>query len=137
MTNRLASETIWLLLSLIAGSAMAGCGDSDRASVTGTLLRKDGAPLVGARVIARSPQTGESSYGITDAEGKFELGASADSRGVSPGDYELLIVEDRGDPDHRKPRSIAAKYRNSSTSGLSVNVKAGEQAEVNFTLDAQ
>jgi hypothetical protein len=137
MTNRLVSETIWLLLTLIVGSAIAGCGDSDRANVTGTLLRKDGAPLVGARVIARSPQTGESSYGITDSDGKFELGASAETRGIPPGDYELLIVEDRGDPDHRKPRSIAAKYRNSSTSGLKVNVKAGEQAEVNATLDPQ
>ena len=124
---------MWLTAqSLIA---IAGCGSSDRANVTGTLLRKDGTPLVGARVIARSPETGESAYGITDSEGRFELGAAAESGGIPPGGYEVLIVEDRGDPDHRKPLSIAAKYRDPSASGLKVNVTAGEQAELNLTLD--
>jgi hypothetical protein len=114
---------------------VVGCGSSDHGNVTGTLLRKDGTPLAGARVVARSLETGDSAYGITDSAGKFDLGKSGEAPGIPPGEYAVFIIENRGDPDHRQPVSIAAKYRNPSASGLKVKVAQGEQAEVNLTLD--
>jgi hypothetical protein len=115
-------------------TVVAGCG-GDRATVTGKLLRKDGAPLVGARVIATSAESGKSAYGTTDQHGEFELGVSEQGDGVPPGSYEIMIVEDRGDPDNRRPATIAAKYRESSRSGLELNVTAGDIVELNATLD--
>lgn len=111
-----------------------GCGSSDRGNVAGTLQRNDGTPLVGARVVIRSVSTGESAHGITDSAGKFDLGASAKG-GLSPGEYEVLILEDRGSPDQRQPLTIAAKYRDPAASGLKVNVSAGEQTALNLTLE--
>ena len=123
---------IALLLSLMFST---GCGNPERATVSGTLLRKDGTPLAGARVIARSNETGKAGYGQTDGHGRFELGVAEESDGIPPGDYYVVIVEDRGDEHNRRPPTIAAKYRNPSTSGLALTVKAGENAELNATLE--
>jgi Carboxypeptidase regulatory-like domain len=110
--------------------ALPGCGKSDRGSISGTLLRKDGSPVATSRVVARSKESGATAYGTTDKAGYFEI-----NDGLAPGDYDLNILEDRGDPDSRRPATIAAKYRDPAKSGLSVNVQAGRSATVNLTLD--
>jgi hypothetical protein len=112
-----------------------GCGSSDRASVTGKLLRSDGSPLVGARIIATSAETGKSAYGTTDKDGEFTLGVVQEGDGVPPGDYKVMIMEDLGDPDNRSRPTIAAKYRNPEMSGLSLSVEAGQNVELNQTLE--
>jgi hypothetical protein len=131
MMNR-RSVMPWAAITLLAA---AGCQGNDRAKVSGKLLRQDGTPLAGARVIATSGSAGKSAYGTTDQQGKFELGVAQEGDGVPPGKYEVTIVEDRGDPDNRRPASIAAKYRDPATSGLTLDVQAGETAELNLTLE--
>lgn len=127
-------------LYLVAGVALTlignhGCGSSDRATVTGKLVRSDGSPLVGARVIATSAETGKSAYGTTNEDGEFTLGVVQEGDGVPPGDYKVIIIEDLGDPDNRSRPTIAAKYRNPETSGLALSVEVGQSAELNPTLD--
>jgi hypothetical protein len=112
---------------------MPGCGGSSTGTVHGTVLHSDGSPLVGARVIARSA-AGETAYGTTDANGRFELGA-ASGDGVPPGDYDVIVLEDRGDPDSRQSLTVAAKYRDPEKSGLAVSVQPGESQPLNLTLD--
>jgi hypothetical protein len=94
-------------------------------------------PLVGARVVARSGESGKSVYGTTDSEGRFTLRSDGADDGIPPGSYDISVLEDRGDPDSRSRPTIAAKYRDPTTSGLKVEVGVGESKEAIFTLDAK
>lgn len=128
-------------LIAIGGLAFAiavsvGCNRSDRCSVSGTLLHADGTPLVGARVIARSGD-GKYAYGMTDSVGLFKLGIDKPGDGVPPGEYQLSISEDRGDADNRRRPTIAEKYENAKTSGLSINAEAGGSENREFKLDSR
>jgi hypothetical protein len=122
-------------LAAIVVATVAGCGGSQHGDVTGTLQRRGGAPLIGARVVATSKETGKSVYGTTDQAGNFELGAGENGDGIPPGNYDVIIVENRGDPDNRRPPAIAAKYGDARLSGLQVSVEAGQTKQLNITLD--
>ena len=137
--------TTWLLtlrFSLVtcvvplAAIVSTGCGAADTGRVSGTVLNASGAPLVRARVIARSAETGKSVYATSDSSGNFELNGG-DGEGLPAGEYDVIVLEDRGDPDVRQPLTVAAKYRNHETSGLKVTVKAGESIEMNLELNGR
>ena len=115
--------------------AVAGCGDTNKASVSGTVVRKDGSPLVGARVVARSKETGTSGTGLTDQQGKYELGTSEIGDGIPPGNYYVIVIEDLGDPDNPQRPRISTKYMRPSASGLQLGVQAGENMAFDMTLD--
>lgn len=114
---------------------LAGCSNSDRASVQGKLMRHDGSPLVGARIIATSPDIGKSAHAQTDAEGNYNLGGSKKGDGIYPGTYTLVIQESRGDTETRPPATISDRYQIPSTSGLSLVVEAGESKQLDLKLD--
>jgi hypothetical protein len=123
-----------MLLTAVA-AALSGCGEANRARVSGTLQRADGQPLVGARVIARSTDASVSASGYSDSQGQFELTTAEPGDGVPPGEYQLAVIEDRGDRDNRQPPTIAAKYRDQSTSGLRVSAATGEEVRTELRLD--
>ncbi len=128
----------WLFAGLqwsLVLSFVIGCGSSDRGYVVGTIVHRDGTPLVGARVIARSATSGKSANGQTDGEGKFELGTNQTGDGVAPGDYYVVVLEDRGIENNRLPPTISDKYGGGSTSGLKFSVNAGEKAKLDWKLD--
>ena len=112
-----------------------GCSDGDRANVTGRVVRTDGAPLVGATVIARSDETGKSVTGVTDANGSFQLGGAEPGDGVLPGEYGVIVMEYRGRPDNMKPPSIADKYADPASSGLMFSVQSGEDKVFDIAVD--
>jgi hypothetical protein len=116
--------------------ATFGCGGGGRAEVSGRLRLKNGAPLIGASLIARNDATGKSCYGVTDSEGKYELQTSEPGDGVAPGTYSVSIVEARLDRDAISGPTIAAKYSNPSESGLTLSVAAGESKALDVTLDS-
>jgi hypothetical protein len=113
---------------------LTGCGDPDTGQVHGTVLKTNGSPLAGARVVARSVATGRSVYGTTDSDGRFELGA-ASGEGVPAGDYDVIVLEDRGDADSRRQPTVAARYRDPAKSSLRLSVLPGEAQSINLTLD--
>jgi hypothetical protein len=123
---------LWAAFVLVPA---AGCGGSDRAHVSGTLVHKDGTPLVRARVLARSRETGHSASGVTNEQGFFELGVEKKGDGIPPGEYYVVIYEDRGDADYPNPPSISSKYEKASGSGFTLKVKAGERNTFDATLD--
>src|SRR5262245_38782158 len=94
-------------LSVCALTSTIGCSKSDVAKVTGTVSRNDGKPVVGARVIVRSKNTGKSASGQTDADGRYELGVANAGDGIPPGDYHAVVIEDLGDENNRHPPTIA------------------------------
>lgn len=122
-------------LPLIAAAMLCGCASSERSQVTGRVVRHDGTPLVGATVTARSQETGRWASGVTDVEGAFTLGTQTPGEGLPPGEYYVVVQEDRGDMDQR-PATIPQKYGKPSASGLTLTVEAGRSATLEVTLDA-
>ncbi len=110
-----------LCVLLLCG--VAGCNPSGRVSVSGRAVRTDGKPVVGARVIVRSPSTGDYGSGLTDAEGRFDLGGTRKGDGLPPGDYGVAVSEDLGSWESPRSRSIHAKYASPKTSDLTLEVR--------------
>jgi hypothetical protein len=112
-----------------------GCSGANRANVTGKVVRADGVPLVGATVVARSDETGKSARGITNANGSYELSTVEPGDGVVPGEYSVMVIENRGRPDNMKPPTISDKFADPSRSGLTFSVQAGEDKVFDITVD--
>jgi hypothetical protein len=137
MQSRFAHIVRWLAgcCATAAFVASTGCDSGEIGSVSGTLTRKDGTSLPRARVVARSSETGKSAYGTTDESGRYALGIASEGDGVPPGNYDVVILEDLGDPDNRRRPTVSAKYREPSTSGIRLSVESGESVELNARLD--
>src|ERR1700754_1160460 len=103
---------VWLPLTCV------GCGKSGEASVSGTVLHQDGSPVTGAKVIARSSETGKTANGETDSAGHYELGSMNAADGIAAGEYYVIVVENLGDENQRRPATISTRYAKSATSGL-------------------
>jgi hypothetical protein len=113
---------------------------SGHATVTGTVKRADGSPVVGARVIARDDQTGTSRTGETNSEGAYELGESSSADGVPPGNYSVVVLPERLDLSAEpgtKRIQIPEKYQKHSTSSLTFGVQAGEEKQFDITLEGR
>jgi hypothetical protein len=136
MKGRRFIDKLWLTAGLLSVCIFAGCsGHADRGHVSGTLQKHDGGPLKRATVIATASDTGKSAHGMTDDAGHFELGIAQSGDGVPAGNYNVRIVEDRGDQDNRRPATIASKYGDPATSGIKLTVNAGESKELDLKLD--
>lgn len=126
--SKLANHFVtWLNLLLILG--VAGCNGLHSTGVEGKVVRIDGSPVVGARVLLRNVESGKNLYQTSDSKGGFKF-----REGVEPGTYAIGIIEDRGDLERPNQPTVAAKYRDPSTSGLSVEVVKGESKELNLSL---
>jgi hypothetical protein len=122
---------------LVAAAVLffAGCGGSEHGRVTGRVVHATGAPLAGANVIARSDETGKTSYGTTDADGRFDLSTVTAGDGVPPGTYRVVITEERGATEGSGAVTIAPKYGNPAQSGLTFSLAAGEDKSFDVTVD--
>jgi hypothetical protein len=140
MTKRRRQRAILksgVLQALIVGMVVfpiVGCGKKGEATVTGRATYTNGTPLVNARILARSNETGKSAVGATDGNGDFELVGANPGDGVIAGTYNVYIAEDRGDPDNPKRPTIAAIYSDPGKSGLTFTVATGEHAVFDITL---
>jgi hypothetical protein len=121
----------------LLAALLSGCGGDGRVEVSGRVVRADGSPLSGARVIARSEATGKSASDSTNAEGQYKLGGEIPGDGVLPGEYAVIVIEDRGQTDGMRPASIAAKYADPAQSGLAFSVAPGESKTFDITVDAR
>ena len=80
-----------LSLCIVIVTAFAGCGDGGPtlSSVTGTLT-KGGKPLAGVAVNF-STETGQSSAGLTNSEGKFVLISATGKKGAVVGKHKVTL----------------------------------------------
>jgi hypothetical protein len=124
----------FLLAAALAVLPATGCG-SDRLHVGGRVARNDGSPVVGARVYFRSPETGQAATAYTDQEGRYALGTSEVGEGVLPGEYYVLVSEDRGPRTKLRPRTVHAKYESPDTSPLKFTVEPGGETTYDIVLD--
>jgi hypothetical protein len=117
---------------MVVGSI--GCGSAPRdlpplGEVSGTVTL-DGKPLEGA-IVVFEPETTRASNAKTDAQGKYELMFNTTIRGAAIGDHKVRISR-RGDPLTGGQESVPARYNDQSE--LTVNVKSGKNADINFEL---
>lgn len=140
MFVRFSPRPMWsatVVVLCAAGLLVAvGCGkSSDRLDVDGRVTRKDGSPLVGATVMFRSSESGKYATGVTDKDGRYELGTSRPGEGIPPGDYRVTVMENRGDEDHPSPPTVAQKYSLPGRSGLTFAVEPGGERTFDIVLD--
>lgn len=110
----------------------AGCGGSNAASVSGAVTL-DGKPLPTASV-SFYPDGGDGppAYGQSDAQGRYSL-STGSAAGLAPGKYVAVVVATKAPPKpidktgaEIPPIPITpAKYGDTNTSDLKVEVKAG------------
>jgi hypothetical protein len=143
------------LICLLSAAILAGCGGSDRPSLTkvsGTVTL-DGQPLEGAMVSFQYVADEKSKYqrpssGVTDAQGKFTLGTYDKDDGLPVGKYKVAIQKrelvGQLPPDYNEemagsynltykwitPRS----YSSPETSGLEAEVTRSELKPAVFDL---
>ncbi len=151
----------WCSLGLIclAGAFVAGCSGTDApalAPVSGTVTLK-GAPLAEAQVTL-VPEKGPVAMGISDLEGKFKLktgsldGAVVGSGKVAvnasggqdsgldanmtPEDMQAMAIAGTLDEAMNKQNKplINEKYTRADTSGITFDVKKGEENQMTVEL---
>lgn len=119
-------------------AAFLGCGKPDHQLETAAVSGKitlDGAPLKSGYVFV-TPSRGRMAKGTIQADGSFVLGTYSRADGAIVGTHPVTvnpIPQDEG-AGSRERVSIPRKYTQSSTSGLTIEVKADEDNEVEFTL---
>lgn len=118
------------LATLVACGLPIGCGDSttDLAPVKGIVLL-DGKPLTSGRVSA-VPAKGRGANGVIGADGTFELTTENPGDGAAVGTHTVSVVSmSPGSGGPEGPRGkllVPEKYTNDLTSGLTIEVKPGE-----------
>ena len=157
----------WLpvaIVAIVVSSTSPGCNAGDGGSkgppvypVTGVVKLK-GQPVAGADITFNLKDGSGSSFGRTDANGKYELTTRKSNDGALPGDYLVSIAKaddaaaapqkfiSQDDPNYNpfagknptpKPASksgIPEKYGDVKTSGLTARVNA-EKNSIDFDLN--
>jgi hypothetical protein len=127
---------------LVALTLIAGCGapgiDVKLAPVTGAVT-KDGKPLTDVKVILESKDPASKApmlFGLTNAEGKYEIQTSSGEKGAPAGLYKVYLAEtkapaefdyssaNKGGGPPKSTSLIPANYQSPATTELSVDVTA-------------
>ena len=129
-----------LILAAVLGLPVAGCGKAahelDTAKVSGRVTL-DGAPLPQGLVCVATTK-GRMAKALIEEDGTFQLSTYRKGDGVQIGSHPVIITAlpmDELSPQEKQARvKIPKRYARAGTSGLSIDVKAGEKNEVEFVL---
>jgi hypothetical protein len=146
----MSKQLVALTLSVLFVLAVAGCQEGVDYGPTGTVsgkLTMEGKPLLaGTQVVFMHPENGYAAFGNTDAAGAYKITSWNDGN-LPVGKYQVMVQGPVGtDPDSVtaeqmlepqmegiKEAEFPFKYRQTSTSGLSYEVKTGENT-INIDL---
>ncbi len=134
-----------ICIGMFALSVMTGCGEqidkNPTAPVKGVVTYQ-GKPLETGEIVF-FPDSGEQiAHGKIQSDGTFELTTYDEGDGAFPGMHKVTIVSERDmegvsaeDPEaDLEPSFIPMKYNMQNTSGLTAEVKEGDN-EINFDLE--
>lgn len=120
-------------LLILIGCGEAHTGRPDLGMVQGTVTL-DGTPVEGA-LVTFIPQDGRPSYGVSDADGHYELIYIREIRGAALGLHQVQITTvDRSDRGVPFKELFPAKYH--SKTELNADVKPGKNT-INFDLESR
>lgn len=127
----------WLLLAPL----LVGCGKSGPAlSPVSGRVTLDGQPVNEAQVVFQPEKAGSPSYGVTDKEGRYELGYKRGQNGALTGAHTVRIqmdtevLDDAGKPMMRA-QLIPPRYNKDSA--LRQEVRAGGANKIDFDLKSE
>jgi hypothetical protein len=128
------------ICGLVAAVVLAGCGESQTVSVTGTVTIK-GQPAENVEVTFL-PKGGRPATGVTNAEGRFELSTFKPGDGAMPGDQTVTLGEyyPPGKPppmprgNEPLPSRFPARYSDTVNSPLKANVERGGKNDFQFDV---
>ena len=116
---------------LVLSGVLSGCG-SGVYPVEGTVIWKDGTSakeLEGSHVVFELAEQKTSVRGIVQADGTFRLSTHTPNDGALPGEYKVVILEDRKNANKAgtllAPALLDPRYADLKTSGLTATVKPG------------
>lgn len=131
----------WSVVCLFLVALLSGCsggGEFPTSPVKGKVTYKGKALPTGTVMFV--PDSGPPAYGNIDKEGNYTLGTYGEKDGAVMGKHKVSItaLEEMGDvlPEARSgtpPSLIPDKYSNIDNSGLTFEVKSGDN-EANFEL---
>lgn len=126
-------------LALAVLACLVGCGEGKTAPVNGRVKMKDGGDvsvLKGYSLTFEAEGGKSSAVGEVNADGTFRLSTFGANDGAIPGKYRVAINQPNNpDPDKPPTKSkLPAKYENLDTSGLTAEVKPG-QNNIELELD--
>jgi hypothetical protein len=122
------------------GSGCAGCGSkSSLARVRGKVLLDD-KPLAAGSIVT-IPESGRGAHGAI-ADGEFELGTFGNNDGALPGVHKVAVVAyesaaGQGAESGTGKLLVPQHYTSPESSGLTIEVKAGEVNEPTLKLTSQ
>ncbi|WP_152050664.1 hypothetical protein [Tautonia marina] len=146
MNNRKFVRVPFLIALVITPLAMVGCGgDPDApeiARVTGQVTR--GGKPVPNLTVNYMPTEGRPSWGITDAQGQYELEYNADYKGAKVGHHKVYVVFNPTSMDGsvgsvegltaEDRQAIQEKYGSEQTTAMEVDVSEDGQV-IDLKLD--
>jgi hypothetical protein len=119
----------------VVAFALVGCGSSDGPKtypVKGNVTYR-GQPVTSGMVLLTPQDSGHAATGNLEKDGTFRLTTFKKDDGAAPGKYHVAVQvfpsEGAGLPGAEfagKPPPVPPKYMNAATSGLSAEIKAGE-----------
>lgn len=126
-------------LALLLGATLAmGCGGpSGLAPVHGT-VSLNGKPLTEGFVVV-TPAEGKTAMGTIQPDGAFVMGTNSSSDGVAIGTHPVTVLPPtatEGAPPSATTRMLPNRYSIAATSGVTVDVKPGEDNELVIELTA-
>ncbi len=135
---RLVSQWVWLIGIAIA---TLGCGGSshelETAPVSGRVTL-DGEPLASGYVFV-TPSRGRGAKGAIQSDGTFVLGTYESADGAQVGTHSVTvspIPQDEG-AGRRVRVAIPRKYSRAKSSGLTFEVKPGEDNNLELALSSE
>jgi hypothetical protein len=126
-------------LALAVLTCLVGCGEGKTAPVNGRVKFKDGSDvsvLAGYSLSFGAEGGKASAVGELDRDGSFKLSTFGANDGAVPGKYRVAINQPNNpDPDKPPTKSkLPAKYENLDSSGLTAEIKPG-QNNIQLELD--
>jgi len=142
MTRRSLTVSI-----LIAGlCTAAGCSGGGRpvGRVSG-IVTYGGKPVPTGTVVFMPTESGPPAYGNIDPDGRYTLSTYSPGDGAVLGKHAVMITAleqltpaEAANPNRMPKMLIPAKYNDTKTSGLTADVRAGENTiEFDLTADAK
>jgi hypothetical protein len=127
--RELTLRSLGLALAMLA--CLVGCGESKTAPVNGRVKLKDGSDvsvLAGYSLTFEAEGGKTSAVGDVNRDGTFKLSTFGANDGAMPGKYRVAInAPPNPDPDTPPTKSkLPAKYANLDSSGLTAEVKPGQ-----------